>query len=90
MNDEIQCRNFLHHENRIESLTQEINSYEKLSDKGPVADELCEEAETLLNCEDYNENEEDCINCHTISALRKRTAELVLKAGIILDPKPNK
>ena len=37
MNDEIQCRNFLQHENRIESLTQEINSYEKLSEKGSVA-----------------------------------------------------
>ena len=85
MNDEIQCRIFLQHENRIESLTQEINSYEKLSDKGPVADELCEEAETLLNCEDYNEIEEDCINCHTISTLRKRTAGLVSKASIVFN-----
>jgi len=86
MNDEIQCINFIQHENRIASLTLEINSYEKLSEKGSVANELGEEAENLLNCEDYNEKESDCINCHTISTLRKRTAGLVSKASIVLDP----
>jgi hypothetical protein len=90
MNDEtneVQCSVFQQHDSRIKSLTQEVNSYEKLSDKGSVADELCEESETLLNCEDYNEKEEDCINCHTISTLRKRTAGLVSRAGIVLGHK---
>ncbi len=89
MNDEtneVQCSVFQQHENRIKSITMGINSQKKLSDKGPLANELCNEAEILMTCKDYEKNEPDCINCHTISALRKRTAGLVLKAGIVLDP----
>ena len=88
--NEIQCSFFQKQENRIGYLTQEINLHDKLSDKGPLANELNDEAEVLLNCEDYNENESDCINCYTISNLRKRTAGLVSKASIVLDPKSKK
>ncbi|MCF7888933.1 MAG: hypothetical protein K9L78_02335 [Victivallales bacterium] len=86
MNDEtneIQCSFFLQHENKIQSLTREINAHEKAGEKKTFAEELIEETELLLNCEEFDENEFDCINCHTISTLRKRTAGLISKVGML-------
>jgi len=82
---EIQCSNFHHREYRIKSITSEINSQIKLKDKSIFARDLADEVEFLLNCEDYCEHEFDCINCHTISLLRKRTADLVLKTSLVLN-----
>lgn len=81
--DEIQCSIFHQHENRIKSITQDINSYEKASDKKPFAEKLIELTEILLNCENYNEDNPVCVNCHTITTLRKRTANLISKASLI-------
>ena len=84
MNEEIQCANFLQHEDKIKTLMRKINAHEKLTGKGPLAEELVDEVKVLLNCEDYNKKKPDCINCHTISAFRKRTAELVSDVDIVL------
>jgi hypothetical protein len=84
MNEEIQCLIYNSQNEKIMSLIQDINSQEKLRDKDVSARILDENVEILLNCKKYNENEYDCINCHTISVLRKRTAGLITKTSLAL------
>lgn len=77
---EITCSIFLKREWTIKELTRDINEAKVVSDKAERAERLKKEVEMLLSCEKYDENNEDCKNCKTISSIRKQTAELLIKA----------
>ncbi|MBU4313560.1 MAG: hypothetical protein KJ821_02015 [Actinobacteria bacterium] len=77
---EINCSIFLKREWTIKELTRDINEAKTISDKAERAGRLKNEVEMLLSCEKYDEKNEDCKNCRTISTLRKQTAELLIKA----------
>ena len=76
---EINCPIFLKREWTIKQLTRDINEAKSISDKADRAMHLKNEVEMLLSCEKYDQKNEDCKNCQTISKLRKQTAELLLK-----------
>lgn len=77
---EISCPVFLRREWAIKQLTSDINSARNISDKADRAQDLINEVDSLLNCKDYNEKNEDCKNCRTISKLRQETAQLFVQA----------
>ena len=76
---QINCPIFLKREWTIKELTRDINEAKALSDKAERAGCLKNEVAMLLGCEKYDEKNEDCKNCRTISILRKQTAELLVK-----------
>jgi len=49
-------------------------------EKARFAEELQREVEVLLSCPDYDGENLECKNCHFIANLRKKTANLIIKA----------
>ncbi|MEK7274224.1 MAG: hypothetical protein AAB110_03120 [Candidatus Desantisbacteria bacterium] len=76
----INCLTFQKQEQVIKDLTDNINQAERVQDKAGFAEELQKEAGVILDCLDYDDKSLDCRNCHFIANLRKRTANLVIKA----------
>ena len=76
----INCPVFLKREWTIKELTCDINEAKTLSEKVERAERLKNEIEMLLSCEKYDEKNEDCKNCKSLSTLRKQTVELLIKA----------
>lgn len=77
----ISCPKFRVQESIIARLTQQINAARTVAEKAPKAEGLIEVVEELLDCCEYEEESLDCRLCHNFSELRKKTAELILKAG---------
>jgi hypothetical protein len=48
--------------------------------KAEFAEELQKEVDVLLSCPDYNQGNTDCSNCRFIANVRKKTADVVIKA----------
>lgn len=76
----VRCPLFQSEEEVIKKLTNEINKAASIEEKAAKAQDLIEEVDALLSCEEYDDKNVDCKNCRIISELRKRTAELVVKA----------
>lgn len=76
----INCPTFQKQEPVIKDITDKINKAKDVSGKARFAEELLKEADVLLNCPDYKNENLDCENCHTIANLRKKTANLIIKA----------
>lgn len=76
----INCPMFQKQETIIEEVTAKINDAERVLEKADFAEELQQEVNVLLSCPDYDQKNTDCINCHFISNVRKKTAELIIKA----------
>ena len=76
----INCPTFQKQETLIEEITAKINDVEEVLKKVDFAEELQQEVNVLLSCPDYDQKNIDCSNCHFISNVRKKTAELVIKA----------
>jgi len=76
----INCSIFQKQEPVIEDITAKINSTEVVLKKAEFAEELREEVNVLLSCPDYNQGNIDCSNCRFITNVRKKTADLVIKA----------
>jgi len=79
--EQIGCPKFQAQESVVARLTQQINAARTVTEKAPKAEELIEAVEELLDCGEYEEESLDCRLCHNFSELRKKTAELILKAG---------
>lgn len=75
---EIDCPMFLRWEGVINKLIREINAAKGIAAKAERAAHLENEVELLLSCERFDENNEDCKNCRSISALRRQVAEILL------------
>jgi hypothetical protein len=76
----INCPTFQKQEPVIEEITAKINDAKGVLEKAEFAEELREEVNVLLSCTDYNQQGTDCSNCRFIANVRKKTADLVIKA----------
>ena len=79
----IHCPIFRAQESTCVRLTERINVARTLTEKMTAVLELINAVQELLDCDEYDEQATDCQYCHRFSALRKKTAELALKAGDI-------
>jgi len=76
----ISCSIFQKQEPIIKDLTEKINIAKEVQEKAKFAEELQKEVDVLLNCPDYDGRRLDCKNCYFIENLRKKTANLIIKA----------
>lgn len=76
----INCQIFRKQEPVIKDVTDKINKAKGVQEKARFAEKLQEEVDVLLSCTDYKSESLDCKNCHFIANLRKKTADLIIKA----------
>ena len=76
----IKCAIFKSKNETIEGITKAINEAENIEKKAQLAERLIKEANEILSCEHFDEKRIDCEICHYIANLRKKTANLILKA----------
>ena len=76
----ISCKTFQKQEPVIKDITDKINNAKGVQEKAVFAAELQKEVDVLLSCPDYKDTNLDCKNCHFIGNLRKKTADLIIKA----------
>jgi hypothetical protein len=76
----IGCPTFQKQESVIKDITEKINEAKGVQEKAVYAEELRKEVDVLLSCQDYKDTNLDCKNCHFISEMRKKTANLIVKA----------
>jgi len=76
----ISCQVFQKQEAVIKDITNKINAIEGVTGKAVFAEELRKEVDVLLSCQDYKDTSLDCENCRFIANLRKRAADLIIKA----------
>ena len=79
-NAEISCSVFRKQEPVIKDITAKINGAKEVLAKAEFAEELRQEVKVLLSCPDYNQQSTDCSNCRFIANMRKKAADLVIKA----------
>jgi len=72
---------FCKQEKQVTRLTDSINEARTAAEKAPWALKLMEVVDVLLVCERYDDESLDCRLCHSFSALRRKTAALVVKAA---------
>lgn len=76
----ISCPAFQKQEPVIKGISDKINSAKDVKEKARFAEELQKEVNVLLSCPDYKKEKLDCKNCHFIAGLRKKTADIIIKA----------
>lgn len=77
---EINCPAFQKQEPIIKDITNKINRAEGILAKARFAEEFLKEVNLLLSCPDYDGNKAECKHCRSIAILRKKTAEIIIKA----------
>jgi hypothetical protein len=78
--NKISCSTFQKQEPVIKEITNKINMAKGVLEKAAAAEELQKEVNVLLLCQDFNDENLDCRNCHFIANVRKKTADLIIKA----------
>ena len=76
----INCSSFQKQEPIIKDITDKINRVKGVKEKAKFAEELQKEVDILLSCLDYDGESLDCRNCRFIANVRKKTANLIIKA----------
>ena len=76
----INCPTFQKQEPVIKDLTDKINKVKGVQEKAIFAKELQKEVNVLLSCADFDNKNIDCKDCRFIANLRKKTADLIIKA----------
>ncbi|MBU1121145.1 MAG: hypothetical protein ABIH08_07035 [Candidatus Omnitrophota bacterium] len=76
----INCLTFRKQEFLMKDITEKINQAEDVQDKAMYAQELLKKVDTLFSCPDFKEENIHCKNCRFIANLRRRTADLIIKA----------
>ncbi len=74
------CSTFLEYEGRIKKLTRSINGHKIISKKVDDAFELIDIINILSICPDYEEINDDCINCRFSLNLRQEIARIIIEA----------
>ena len=74
---------FSRHEARIAQLTEAINRASTAREKAEPAEALRQEADALLQCEEYEAESVDCGLCQNLAELRRGAAALVIQAGAV-------
>lgn len=77
----IKCPIFKSKNKEIEKINKAINEAREIGGKAHLAERLIKEADGLLACKLFDEKKPECKICHYIADLRKRMANLVLKAS---------
>ncbi|MCX6054964.1 MAG: hypothetical protein NTZ74_08640 [Chloroflexi bacterium] len=79
----IQCpiNLFSQKEEEIDQLTLMINQVQSAAQKEPIALDLIENVQVLLECQSFDEGNINCSLCQNISQLRLKTYNLVVKSG---------
>lgn len=72
------CMKYLDKGKLIEQLTREINATSDIQLKASKAREMMAAVETLLSCEDYDEDDLNCVSCRTVATLRKKASQIIL------------
>jgi len=78
--DRIACSIFQQKEPIIKEFIDRLNEVEDYQHKVELASDLSRYVDMLLECLEYNANSLDCKNCRFISNLRKKTANIIIKA----------
>lgn len=73
-----ECMKYLDMEELIEKLTREINETSDINLKASKAREMMSAVDALLSCEDYDEDDLTCVNCHIVATLRKKASQIIL------------
>lgn len=76
----INCPTFQKQESVIKDITDKVNMARAVLEKSRFAEELVKEVDVLLSCLFYDGKRLDCKNCHFIANLRKKTADLIIRA----------
>jgi len=76
----IDCPVFQKQESMIQDITANINKADGVLEKAALAVQLQEKAGMLISCPDYDKENPECRNCRFIANLRKKTADLIIKA----------
>ncbi len=76
----ISCSTFQKQEPIIKEFTDRLNEVKDYQHKLELASDLSRYVDMLLECLEYNVNSLDCKNCRFISNLRKKTADIIIKA----------
>ncbi len=76
----ISCSTFQKQEPAIKDITDKINKVKDVQEKAKYAEELKKEVDVLLSCPEHKKESLDCKSCHFIANLRKKTADLIIKA----------
>ena len=76
----ISCPIFQKQEAEIKDIVNKINVIEGVVGKAVFAEELRKEVDVLLSCQGYKDTISDCESCRFIAALRKRVADLLIRA----------
>jgi len=76
----ISCPAFQKQEPVIKDITDKINNTKGVQGKAKFAEELQKEVNVLLSCPDFKDTNLDCNNCRFIANLRRKTADLIIKA----------
>jgi hypothetical protein len=66
---------------KIEALTKAVNAALNAPAKIPYARDLLDEVGILLACPNYDRSNRNCELCRGFSALRRQTANLIVKIG---------
>ncbi len=76
----ISCLAFQRKETIIRDFTDRINAVKIVQEKARFAEEIQKEVDVFLSCAGYKKESLDCKNCHFIANLRKKTANIIIKA----------
>ena len=66
--------------NDMNVIKQKINNVSSVLIKAEYAEELSDKVNSLIKCQEYTNQRQDCINCRMIANLHKKSAELIIKA----------
>jgi len=76
----IQCKILQDSYAAMNPIKQKINKGATVCIKAKYAEELLDKVVCLIDCPQYADQKQDCINCRMITNLHKKTAELIIKA----------
>ncbi len=76
----IQCPIFRAQEEHVQRLTEQINRAKSVVHKAPLAEELSQVVQQLLDCTKYQDHNLDCAYCQQFSEYRRKTAQMILTA----------
>lgn len=78
--DSMRCPIFKSKNEEIEEINKAINKAKEIGEKAYLAEKLIKEANRLLACKLFEVQKPECKICHYLADLRKKTANLILKA----------
>ena len=76
----INCATFQKQELVIKDITNKINAIEGVAGKAVFAEILRKEVDVLLACQDFKDKSLDCESCRFIANVRRRAADLIIRA----------